>query len=452
MRTTGTAVLWSGATVLVAESTLLLIDSRSVRSAAFGMVMVTFFAVLTTLSVAPTLFSLLGPRLIRSRLPGSNRDASHSGWWERWARRVTGKGPWWLAVSSVVVVALAVPAIRLSRSVNISAATALPADASVRQAYELAAARYGPGAMSPIVVLVKTRATAAQQEGVIRKIAAVVNADGRVARTQIVPLAAGSAVLAVTSKSDPYGTASRDLVASLRSATLHNELANVHLIVGGETATSLDATKAMFGGLPRVGILLLLIVMAILLLALRSVLLPLKAVILVILSLGASLGGLLLLTGSRLGSWLIGAGSPSDIHPIVPVTIVAITVALSTDYEVMLISRIAEHYKRTGDNEASIVEGVARTGGVITSAAAVMIAVFLGFALAHLAPLKQLGVGLALAVLLDATVVRGIMVPSSMSVLGRSNWWIPSRRRYVPKHRMRPQRSFRTLVMATPRH
>ena len=186
--------------------------------------------------------------------------------------------------------------------------------------------------------------------------------------------------------------------------------------MGGETAASTDATKAMFDGLPKVGLACLLVVVGLLLLfALRSVFLPLKAVVLVILSLGASLGSLVLLATTKVGSHLIGASGPQDIHPIVPITIVAITVALSTDYEVILISRIAEHYKRTGSNRGAVVDGVEHTGSVITSAAAIMIAVFSGFALADLAPLKQLGVGLGLAVFLDATVVRGVLVPAAMA-------------------------------------
>ena len=162
--------------------------------------------------------------------------------------------------------------------------------------------------------------------------------------------------------------------------------------------------------------------------------LPLKAVALVVLSLGASLGSLLLLTTTSLGARLIGASGPGDIHPIVPITIVAITVALSTDYEVILITRIREIYEATGDNRAAVVAGVEHTGGVITSAGAIMVAVFLGFAMADLAPLKQLGVGLAIAVLLDATIVRGVLVPSAMAVMGTRNWWWPSR----PVRKTRP--------------
>jgi hypothetical protein len=184
----------------------------------------------------------------------------------------------------------------------------------------------------------------------------------------------------------------------------------------------------MFDGLPKVGLALLVIIALLLLFALRSVFLPVKAVVLVVMSLGASLGSLLLLVTTKVGATLIGASGPQDIHPIVPITIVAITVALSTDYEVILISRIAEHYRRTGDNRGAVVSGIEHTGSVITSAATIMIAVFAGFALTDLLPVKQLGVGLGLAVLLDATVVRGVLVPATMAMMGRGNWWWPARR------------------------
>jgi RND superfamily putative drug exporter len=238
----------------------------------------------------------------------------------------------------------------------------------------------------------------------------------------------GRTAVVVTAKADAYSAAARGLVERIRDGSVHAALAGVTYRVGGETAASMDATKAMFDGLPKVGLALLLVVGLLLLFALRSVFLPLKAVVLVILSLGASLGSLVLLATTKVGAHLIGASGPQDIHPIVPITIVAITVALSTDYEVILISRIAEHYKRTGNNRGAVVDGIAHTGSVITSAAAIMIAVFAGFALADLAPLKQLGVGLGLAVFIDATVVRGVLVPAAMAVMGRRNWWLPARR------------------------
>ncbi len=413
MTTTGTAVLWSGVTVLAAEATLLLVDSRSIRSAAFGMVLVTLFAILTALVVAPVVISLLGSRVTRTRRTSSGTGST---WWERWARRVTRRGPLWLAGGAVVMIALAIPAAGLQESVNVSGASTLPADASVRQAYTVAAQRYGPAALSPLTVLV-----APQDRAALPGLITGISADERVAAVRRQALPDGSVVLGVTSRAGPHEPASRELVAALRDGSL----SRTALLVGGETASGMDATEAMFASLPEVGIVLLLVIAALLVCALRSVLLPVKAVVLVVLSLGSSLGGLLLLTTTELGSRLIGADGPGDIHPIVPVTILAITMALSTDYEVLLLSRIGEHFRRTGDSRESIVAGVAHTGGVITSAAVIMVAVFLGFALADLPPLKQLGVGLALAVLLDATLVRGVLVPAAMAVMGRANWWWP---------------------------
>ncbi|MCW2529947.1 MAG: family transporter [Pseudonocardiales bacterium] len=420
MRSTGAAVLWSGLTVLLAESTLLIVDSRSIRSAAFGMVMVTLCAVLTALVVAPVLISLLGKRIAPARRHAVTNRASNG--WTRWAGHVTRHAPAWLIASAFLMIALALPASKLHSSVNISGTSTLPASSSVRQAYELAAQHYGPAALSPIMVLIPPGHSAA-----IQPATAAIGRATSVAAVVPQSLPDGSAVLLVTSKATPYAASTRALVADLRSGSLHSELAGLHYKVGGETAASMDATKAMFDGLPRVGIVLLIVIGLLLLFALRSVFLPIKAVVLVVLSLGASLGSLLLLTTTSLGARLIGADGPGDIHPIVPVTIVAITVALSTDYEVILISRIGEHYRRTHDNRASIVEGVGRTGGVITSAAFIMIAVFIGFALADLPPLKQLGVGLALAVFIDATVVRGVLVPAAMAVMGDANWWWPNR-------------------------
>jgi len=420
MRTTGTAVLWSGITVLLAEATLLLVDSRSIRSAAFGMVMVTLLAVGTAVVVAPVLISLLGHRIAATSRHRAASTSSRA--WFRWARHVTRRAPAWLVASVLLMLALAIPVTKLHSSVSIAGTSSLPAQSSVRQAYSLAAERYGTPALSPVVVLLDShdRPTVARAAGVIAD-------DPEVAGVAVQDLPNGATALVVTAKTDPYSSTARDLVGRLRDGALSGTLHGVPYQVGGETAAAIDASDAMFAGLPKVGLALLLVVGLLLLFALRSVFLPLKAVVLVVLSLGASLGSLVLLTRTNLGAHLIGANGPQDIHPIVPITIVAITVALSTDYEVILISRMAEHYKRTRDNRAAVIDGVQHTGSVITSAAAIMIAVFSGFALADLPPLKQLGVGLGVAVFLDATVVRGALVPATMAVMGRRNWWWPSR-------------------------
>jgi RND superfamily putative drug exporter len=418
MRTTGAAVLWSGITVLLAEATLLLVDSRSIRSAAFGMAMVTLFAVGTAVLVAPVLISVLGRRIARPRRHAA--DSTSARVWQRWARHVTRRAPVWLVASALLMVALALPSTKLHSSVSIAGTSTLPANSSVRQAYALAADRYGPAAMSPVLVDIPSGERAA-----VSRVRRAVAADPQVVRVVAQRLPDGSTALALTLQTDPYAPAARDLVERLRNGSMRSALAGVPYHVGGETAASVDATRAMFDGLPKVGIALLVVLGFVLLFALRSAFLPVKAVLLVVLSLGAGLGSLLLLTTTGFGARLIGASGPQDIHPIVPITIVAITVALSTDYEVILISRIAEHYKKSGDNRGAVVAGVSHTGGVVTSAAAIMVAVFCGFALADLAPLKQMGVGLALAVFLDATVVRAVLVPAAMTMMGRANWWWP---------------------------
>jgi uncharacterized membrane protein YdfJ with MMPL/SSD domain len=448
MRTTGRAVLWSGITVLLAESTLLLVDSRAIRSAAFGMVVVTLFAVGTALLVGPVLISVLGSRVAPARRHAAQSRAARG--WQRWARHVTRHGPAWLIASAVVLVGLALPSIKLHSSVSISSTASLPASSSVRQAYELAAERYSPAALSPVVVLLPP-----DHQGDVTTAVRVIASDRQVAAVTPGTLPDGSEDLIVTAKADPYSPAARALVSRLRTGPLHAALGGVPYWVGGETADSIDATQAIFDGLPKVGLALLVIIALLLLFALRSVVLPVKAVVLVVLSLGASLGTLLLLVSTRLGATLIGANGPQDIHPIVPITMVAITVALSTDYEVILISRIAEHYRRTGDNRAAVVSGIEHTGSVITSAAAIMVAVFAGFASADLLPVKQLGVGLALAVFLDATVVRGVLVPAAMAVMGRGNWWWPrlSRQQHgtaLPQEMATPVPPQRVIVPALP--
>jgi len=356
----------------------------------------------------------------------------------------------------VLVVCLAIPTLGLRDSVSVSGTSTLPASSPVRQAYELAAQRYGPSAVSPVMVVLPPGlapgSTPAEQAATERAsfAAGVISSDSRVLAVDSHVLADGSAVLAVTPRDGPYDASTRALVESLRHGDLDAQMGGIDHLVGGETAAAIDATAAMFDGLPKVGVVLLVVIAVVLLLALRSILLPVKAIVMVALSLGASLGGLLLLTGTELGAKIIGADGPGDIHPIVPVTIVAITVALSTDYEVMLVSRIGEDYRRTGDNAASVVSGVGRTGGVITSAAVIMIAVFAGFALADLQPLKQLGVGLALAVLLDATVVRGVLVPAAMAVMGRANWWWPGGKSAAPVSRQAVRRHRAQVVPPPP--
>ena len=420
MRTTGVAVLWSGGTVLVAEATLFLVDSRAIRSGALGLMIVTALAMVSAVVLAPILFYLMRKRVLRSL----DRESQRAGVsrWRRWGQAVTRRAPLTLLLSVAALVALSVPALDLGDDVQTSPTSSLPESAGVRQAYQLAEDALGPGAMSPVQI-------ALTPDGNPRRAAArvvrAVREHPEVRRVQAVPPGRGEDVVpvVVTPRHGAYDDRTRDLVESLTGGELRDQLAGLRYEVGGETAVTIDQKDALFGSLPLVIGVLLVLVAGFLFLVFRSLFIPLKAILLVVVTLTASLGGLLLLTQTEFGATLIGEPGPSEINPFVPVTIVAIIVALSTDYEVILIARIAEHFRRTGDNTAAIVEGVASTGRVITSAAAIMVALFLGFALADLATLKHLGLGLALSVLFDATIVRGATVPAAMQVMGRWNWW-----------------------------
>ncbi|HEU4421860.1 MAG TPA: MMPL family transporter, partial [Pilimelia sp.] len=459
MRTTGTAILWSGLTVILAEATMFLVDSRAVRTAALGLVLVTCSVMVAALVCTPVMLRLLGYRILkqadRVRLrwtqsvtaPGSPgtvyvgdayRDAARgsaiyvgpdpdgepAGFWRRWGRLMTRRAPVALAAAVLLLLALALPALKLGENVNLPPASAMPADSQVRQATEIGAAAYGPGVLSPVQIIVYgTPQTVRTDAGLV---AQALRAEPEVRGAELAPLERSDAYrVVVATVHAPPDDRTHALVESLRDGRLKDALARVEFDVGGETALRIDATDALFASLPLALVVLLSVVLVLLVVAMRSIVLPVKAVLMVVVSLAASMGGLLLLSTTKLGARLIGWSDPAELHPIVPITIIVIVIALATDYEVILISRIAERYAATGDNTRAIVNGVSHTGRVISSAGAIMIAVFFGFALSEVTPLKQIGVGLALAVLIDATLIRGVLVPASMQIMGRWNWWFP---------------------------
>jgi len=465
MRTTGVAILWSGITVVLAEGAMFVVDSRAIRTAALGLVLVTVCALAGALVGAPIMLGILGTRVLRrserralllahptGQTPGSAAVDPGAGgdpggdpagdpgggerataFWGGWGRRVTGHAALWLAAGVLGLGALAVPTLRLADTVNISPASTMPATAQVRQASDISTAAFGPGVLSPVEVIVRGTATTARANA--ETVAAKVATDPAVIGTQVLSLDRPDYLrVRITTRNAAADARTHDFVRDLREGQLHAALAGIRYDVGGETAMRIDATDALFATLPLTLAILLAVVMVVLAVALRSVVLPVKAVVLVLMSLAATMGGLVSASTTRAGARLIGFAQPMDLHPIVPVTIVVIVMALATDYEVILLSRIAERFRETRDNTGSIVDGVAHTGRVISSAAAIMVAVFFGFALSEVTPLKQIGVGLALAVVIDATVIRGLLVPASMQLMGRLNWWMP-RRRPSGRHR-----------------
>jgi uncharacterized membrane protein YdfJ with MMPL/SSD domain len=286
----------------------------------------------------------------------------------------------------------------------------LPRGAEVRVATERVQAIAGRGFGAPVHVLTADRSIAPQLAtipGIAHVAAPVRSADG--SRWLI------DATLAVPVES----AAARAVVHRIQAA------AGSSTLIGGSTVFDLDVTNAIFGGLWKMLLVILAACYGVLLLLLRSVLLPLKAVLMNLLSVGAAYG---VLVAVFQWGWLDWAGynSPGYIETIVPALVLAVTFGLSMDYEVFLLTRVRERWLEHGDNERAVAEGLVRSARIITSAALVMVAVFFAFVVAGAPSLKELGTGLGVAILLDATLVRLLIVPAAMRLLGEWNWWLPS--------------------------
>jgi uncharacterized membrane protein YdfJ with MMPL/SSD domain len=293
----------------------------------------------------------------------------------------------------------------------------LPRGAEVRAATEHAQALTGPGLGTPVHVLAPTPAAArpvARIDGVVRVSKPARSADG--SRWLI------DATLSVP----PESNAARAIVHQIRTA------AGPDALVGGSTVFDMDVTHAIFGGLWKMLLVILAACYAVLFLLLRSVVLPLKAVAMNLLSVGAAYGVLVAVFQWGWLDWT-GYDSPGYIDTIVPALMLAVTFGLSMDYEVFLLTRIRERWLEHGDNERAVAEGLTLSARIITSAALVMVAVFFAFVVAGAPTLKELGAGLGVAILLDASLVRLLVVPAAMRLLGDWNWWMPGRlARWLP--------------------
>jgi uncharacterized membrane protein YdfJ with MMPL/SSD domain len=408
LRSSGTAVVFSGAAVVVSLGALFAIDVNALRSMAVGAIVVVCISMLASITLLPAMLAAVGARVDRLRLPLPWRttESGSDAFWSGWARRVMRRPVTGLAVGAGVMLVLAIPFFWMqtfSRGLD-----ELPANAEVRVATEQAQRLVGPGFGAPVHVLTGDPSVVpriARIPGVARVAPPIRSADGSqwlVDATLSVPVES-SAARAVVDR----------IQAAAAGATL-----------GGSTVFDRDVTRAIFGGLWKMLLVVLAACYVVLLLLLRSVLLPLKAVLMNLLSVGAAYGVLVAVFQWGWLDWT-GYNSPGYVETVVPALVLAVTFGLSMDYEVFLLTRIRERWLEHGDNERAVAEGLVRSARIITSAALVMVAVFFAFVVAGAPSLKELGAGLGVAILLDATLVRLLIVPAAMRLLGAWNWWIP---------------------------
>jgi RND superfamily putative drug exporter len=420
MASSGAAVVFAGGTVVIAMAALALTGLGVLTSIGLATALVVLVAVTAAITLLPALLGLLGDRIDSGRLSRRHRPAGRpeqSAWW-RFAHRVSGR-PWPYLVGSVLVlVALAAPAFWIQTA--FPAAGDAPSSTTYRQAYDLLDEGFGPGINGPLLVVVDLDAPGVDAAGV-SELAGRIAADGHVdSVSEPVTSADGSTMifsaLPTTGPADPETSVA---ITEIRDLLPDNVYVTGITALTGDLNVQLGDTLPLFVGAVLAASFLLLM------LVFRSVAVPLKAAVMNLLSIGGAYGVLVAVFQWGWGSGLIGLEGPTPITSLIIVIMFPILFGLSMDYEVFLISRIREEYVRTGDNAESVARGLAGTGRVITSAALIMVAVFLAFVASPVPSLKMLGIGLATAILIDATLVRMVLVPATMALLGRANWWLP---------------------------
>ncbi len=434
--TAGQSVLFAGTTVVIALVGLLLADIPSITTMGAAVAIVVLVAMAMAVTMLPAFLGMAGTKI--DRLSVRRRQTTGDGTGptvsSRWASRV-GHRPWPYAVASLVaLVALSVPVTQLrigwADDGNAAAST------TQRKSYDLLAEAFGKGFNGPLTIVVDSAGTSAAPA--VERVRAALSTDPAIASVSPPRLSAAgdTAVVLATPTSSPQDVATSDLVKRLRAEVLPSTLAGTGstALITGQTAFFEDISQKLTDRLPTFIAAVVALSFLLLMMVFRSILVPLKAAVMNLLSIGAAYGVVVAVFQWGWGKGLVGLADTIPVNPFVPLIMFAILFGLSMDYEVFLLSRIREEYVRTGDSHTSVVEGLRSTARVITSAALIMISIFVAFVSSADVMLKMFGVGLATAVFLDATLVRMVLVPSTMSLLGKANWWLPrSLDRVLPK-------------------
>ena len=425
--TAGRAVVFAGTTVMISVLGLYLMGVSFVQGLAVGTSITVALVMLASITLLPAVLGFAGRNIdrlsVRSRRTPATR--TRQSLWFRWSRLVQRR-PWPAFLGALAVLGLlAVPLFSLR--LGFSDAGTNPTSDTTRRAYDTLAHGFGPGYNGPLTVAAEY--PAGTDPAALGNLAAALRQTPGVARVAL-PVTSPSgtaAVIQVIPTSSPQASQTTSLVTHLRDQVIPHAVRGTPIVVhvGGLTAAGTDVSNRLSGRLPLFIGAVLAVSFLLLLAVFRSVLVPLKAVIMNLLSIGAAYG---LIVAVFQWGWLgsmVGVTKTGPIVPYVPMMIFAITFGLSMDYEVFLLSRIREFYDRTHDNALAVADGLAATARVITAAALIMVTVFLSFVFGTNTTIKLFGLGLAAAIFIDATLVRMVLVPATMELLGDRNWWIP---------------------------
>ncbi len=471
VETSGKAIFFSGVIVILALTAVLTAPVVVFQSMALGMIVVVAVVLAASLTLLPALLTLIGPRIDRWRIPMPERfraeaaNTGESGFWRRWATTVMGRPALFAGLSVVVLLVLAAPAIDMK--VAMPGMGVLPKDTTARRGFETLGRDFGPGSVAPINVVISRNggtvfesdflgdlaafSSRVSEDGEVSAVESIVNVRPDLALEDYVAMYDGAA-----SPSDPQAKAmvdglvntgngndvtlvrvypnhsaetdeAKDLVKRLRD-DYRRELDNpssAAVLVGGVPAENQDMTEALVGRVPLAILGVLVITYIFLVLVLRSLLLPVQAIVLNLLSVFANYGILVVIFQYGFGENILAFDSQGFVNAWSPLLWFALLFGLSMDYEMFLLSAVKERYEQTGDNDASVAWALERTARPISSAAIAIVAVFGSFAVAGTLPPKEMGTGMAIAIALDATLIRLVLVPAVMKLMGRANWWLP---------------------------
>ena len=432
--TSGRAVLFAGGTVVISLLGLFLIGVSFIRGLAVGASLAVLFVMAAAVTLLPAVLGFAGYTIDKFALPSARKKRTHEqSFWVRWSRTVQAR-PWPVAIGSLLIlIVLAVPFISLR--LGVADAGNDPTKFTTRRSYDLLSEGFGPGFNGPL--LLASNVNSPDDVAAMGRLGEAIAEDPDVQQVSpAIPSPNGGGVLLqVVPKGSPQDESTTALVHRLRDQTVPNatEDSTLDVHVGGQTAIGVDLADTLGTRLPFMFLAILLLSFVLLMLVFRSLLVPLKAVIMNLLSIGAAYGVIVAIFQWGWIKGAIGIGKEGPIEAWVPMMLFAIVFGLSMDYEVFLLSRIKEEYDQSHDNADAVAAGLAKTARLITAAAAIMICVFGSFVLSDLRVLKLIGFGLAFAVLIDATIVRLLLVPATMELLGDRNWWFPKWLEWLPR-------------------
>ncbi|MBA3787435.1 MAG: MMPL family transporter [Actinobacteria bacterium] len=436
--TASRAVLFSGIAFVLAMVGLLLVPSTIMRSLAAGAILVGIVAIVAALTLLPAVLSLLGDRVNGLKLPFFGRAAvgqtgGESRFWSRIVRAVMRRPVLSLALGVGLLVAAAVPVLNLDT--GSAGPSTFPDRFESKQGHLLLNEEFPSGGVEPVEIAVAGDVASSEVRAAIDRLEADIGRQPIFGEPAVESNVAGGVTrITLPIGGDAGAEQATNAVRDLRADVVPQSFAEIdaEVAVGGPTAEEIDYQDTMERWLPRIFVFVLGISFILLTIAFRSIVVAASAIVMNLLSVGAAYGLLVLVFIEGIGNELLGFQQAAAVEAWVPLFLFAVLFGLSMDYQVFLLSRIRERYSRNGDNDEAIAFGVGSTARLITGAALIIIAVFWGFARGDLIMFQQMGFGVAVALLIDATIVRSVLVPASMKLLGERNWYLPSWLQWLP--------------------